>query len=93
MRAAVPTANTIYLEPDIYQPDKADEADPSIRAVERSHSPGQSDDSGPMKPENPENPAPAPAPNRTPARPTAPASPTAPVLQLALVPSRSRCSN
>jgi cation diffusion facilitator family transporter len=59
VRAAVPTAQTIYLEPDIYQPDKADQADPSIRAVERSHSPGPPDDSGPLKPENPENPAPA----------------------------------
>jgi cation diffusion facilitator family transporter len=59
VRAAVPTAQTIYLEPDIYQPDKADQADPSIRAVERSHSPAPPDDSGPQKPENPENPAPA----------------------------------
>jgi cation diffusion facilitator family transporter len=59
VRAAVPTAQTIYLEPDIYQPEKADQADPSIRAVERSHSPGPPDDSGPLKPENPENPAPA----------------------------------
>ena len=70
VRALVPTAKTIYLEPDIYQPDQADHADPSIRAVERTYSsdqpdsgqsdsPGQSDDSGPMKPSNPENPAPA----------------------------------
>ena len=70
VREAVPTAQTIYLEPDIYQPDKADQADPSIRAVERSYSPAQPDapshpdspaqpdDSGPMKPGNPENPAP-----------------------------------
>jgi cation diffusion facilitator family transporter len=71
VRAAVPTAQTIYLEPDIYQPDKADEADPSIRAVERSYSPGQSDDSGPMKSENPENPTPAT--NATPATSEAPA--------------------
>jgi cation diffusion facilitator family transporter len=59
VRAAVPIAKTIYLEPDIYQPDQADQADPSIRSAERSYSPGQSDDSGPMKPSNPENPAPA----------------------------------
>lgn len=59
VRAAVPTAKTIYLEPDIYQPDKADRADPSIRSVERSHSPAPPGDSGPLKPENPENPAPA----------------------------------
>jgi cation diffusion facilitator family transporter len=71
VRALVPTAQTIYLEPDIYQPDKADHADPSIRAVERAYSPDQSDppapseDSGPMKPGNPEKPAPA-SPNSTP---------------------------
>ena len=59
VRALVPTAKTIYLEPDIYQPDQADHADPSIRAVERSYSAARSDDSGPMTPENPENPAPA----------------------------------
>jgi cation diffusion facilitator family transporter len=58
VRAAVPTAKTIYLEPDIYQPAKADQADPSISTVQRSHS-GPPDDSGPMKPENPENPTPA----------------------------------
>src|SRR5207248_3282144 len=57
VRAAVPTAQTIYLEPDIYQPDKADQADPSIRAVERSHAPAPPDDSGPANPANPENPA------------------------------------
>jgi cation diffusion facilitator family transporter len=53
VRAAVPTAQTIYLEPDIYQPGKANQADPSIRAVERTHSPAPPDDSGPVKPENP----------------------------------------
>jgi cation diffusion facilitator family transporter len=57
VRAAVPTAQTIYLEPDIYQPDKADQADPSIRAVERTHAADEPDTSGPMKPGNPENPA------------------------------------
>jgi cation diffusion facilitator family transporter len=77
VRAAVPTAQTIYLEPDIYQPDKADQADPSIRAVERSHSPGPPDDSGPLKPENPENPAPAsgPANPENPAPASGPANP------------------
>jgi cation diffusion facilitator family transporter len=53
VRAAVPTAQTIYLEPDIYQPGKANQADPSIRAVERTHSPAPPDDSGPVKSENP----------------------------------------
>src|SRR5207248_3013261 len=47
VRAAVPTAKTIYLEPDIYQPDKADQADSSIRAVERSYSPAAPHDSRP----------------------------------------------
>lgn len=78
VRAAVPTANTIYLEPDIYQPDKADQADPSVRSVERAYSPDQPDDSGPMKPENPENPAPATSSNSTPETPATPGGPTAP---------------
>jgi cation diffusion facilitator family transporter len=37
VRAAVPIAKTIYLEPDIFHPDRADQTDPSIRAVLRSH--------------------------------------------------------
>ena len=59
VRAAVPIATTIYLEPDIYRPDLADGTDPSIRAVRRSHVPAPPGDSGPIKPGNPENPAPA----------------------------------
>src|SRR6185437_8080113 len=43
VRALVPTAKTIYLEPDINQPDQADQADPSIRAVERTYSSDQPD--------------------------------------------------
>ena len=39
VRAAVPIAKTIYLEPDIYRPGDADESDPAVRAVQRSHSP------------------------------------------------------
>jgi len=35
VRAAVPIAETIYLEPDIYRPGQADHTDPSIRAVQR----------------------------------------------------------
>jgi len=35
VRAAVPIAETIYLEPDIYRPGRADHTDPSIRAVQR----------------------------------------------------------
>jgi cation diffusion facilitator family transporter len=59
VRAAVPIAKTIYLEPDIYRPTDADHADPAVRAVQSSHSPLPPEDDGPMKPENPENPAPA----------------------------------
>ena len=62
VRTAVPIATTIYLEPDIYRPAQADESNPAIRAVQRSHSarPARRHDGGsPMKPENPENPAPA----------------------------------
>jgi cation diffusion facilitator family transporter len=59
VRAAVPIAKTIYLEPDIYRPTDADQANPAVHAVERSHSADPLEDEGPMKPENPENPAPA----------------------------------
>jgi divalent metal cation (Fe/Co/Zn/Cd) transporter len=34
VREAVPIAQTIYLEPDIYHPGRADQADPSIRAAQ-----------------------------------------------------------
>ncbi|MGD0240175.1 MAG: cation diffusion facilitator family transporter [Streptosporangiaceae bacterium] len=59
VRVAVPIAKTIYLEPDIYRPDEADQADPSIRSAQQGHSDAPPDDSGPRKPDNPENPAPA----------------------------------
>jgi cation diffusion facilitator family transporter len=36
VREAVPMAHVIYLEPDIYQESKVDQADPAIRAVRRS---------------------------------------------------------
>jgi cation diffusion facilitator family transporter len=39
VRAAVPIATTIYLEPDIYRPARVDQTDPSIRAVVRGRSP------------------------------------------------------
>ena len=58
VRAVVPIAKVIYLEPDIYRPRQADETDPSIRAVQRSHLPVPPDDAGPRKTGNPENPAP-----------------------------------
>ena len=40
VRAAVPIAKTIYLEPDIYRPSKPDHTDPSIRAVADGHTHG-----------------------------------------------------
>jgi cation diffusion facilitator family transporter len=36
IRAAVPIAETIYLEPDIYHPEQVDPADPSIAVVQRT---------------------------------------------------------
>jgi hypothetical protein len=36
IRAAVPIAETIYLEPDIYHPEQADPTDPSIAVVQRT---------------------------------------------------------
>ena len=39
VRAAVPIAKMIYLEPDIYRPLEPDRTDPSIRAVLRGRSP------------------------------------------------------
>ena len=36
VRAAVPIAETIYLEPDIYQPDMEDMTDPSVQVVQEN---------------------------------------------------------
>ena len=41
VRAALPIARVIYLEPDIYQESRADQTDPAIRVVQRAW-----DDSG-----------------------------------------------
>src|SRR5262249_31987353 len=48
VREAVPIADTIYLEPDIYSPDREDAADPSIQVVRRSRRtrPGRRPSSG-----------------------------------------------
>jgi hypothetical protein len=35
VRAAVPIAKVIYLEPDLYHASRADATDPAIRAVRR----------------------------------------------------------
>ena len=49
VREAVPIADTIYLEPDIYTPAREDATDPSIEVVRRSRRtrPGQRPSSGP----------------------------------------------
>ena len=39
VRTAVPIATTIYLEPDLYRPARADGTDPSIRAAQRPRPP------------------------------------------------------
>jgi divalent metal cation (Fe/Co/Zn/Cd) transporter len=36
VRAAVPIAELIYLEPDLYQESRADETDPAVRAARRA---------------------------------------------------------
>ena len=40
VRAAVPLDAVIYLEPDLYQPDLADAADPAIRSAQHPGEPG-----------------------------------------------------
>ena len=39
VRAAVPIATTIFLEPDLYHPGQADQADPSVRSAQRGRRP------------------------------------------------------
>jgi hypothetical protein len=39
IRAAVPIAETIYLEPDIYHESSVDSADPSVRAAQTAPHP------------------------------------------------------
>ena len=67
-REAVPLALTIYLEPDIYRPTEADQSDPAIRSVQRSHAPVPPSADGSPSPDgsppaDPENPAPQPSPS------------------------------
>jgi hypothetical protein len=56
VRAAVPVATTIYLEPDIYRPQEADRTDPSIRAVLHSRPSRPPRRDRPGNPGNPGNP-------------------------------------
>jgi cation diffusion facilitator family transporter len=68
VRAAVPIAETIYLEPDLYRPSLADQADPSIRAAQRGRG---------ISPRN-RPPADPPAPDRPSVPPADPAAPERP---------------
>jgi len=56
VRAAVPIARTIYLEPDIYRPAKADQTDPSVSTVLRSRPPQPARRERPAGPAVPEAP-------------------------------------
>jgi cation diffusion facilitator family transporter len=72
IRSAVPAARTIYLEPDIYHPGRADRDNPSIRAARQSrprpaHRQGQAS----RAPRTP-------APQKPPDSPAPPDSPTPP---------------
>ncbi len=62
VRAAVPIANVIYLEPDLYHPSRADQADPSVRSAQRGRSSrrnqaGPADQTGPAGQTGPADPA------------------------------------
>ena len=70
VRAAVPIAELIYLEPDVYQDSRADLTDPAVRAARRS-SPGP-------VPRSSEAPAPRSSPGPVPRSSEAPAPRTSP---------------
>ena len=55
VRAAVPIADVIYLEPDLYQEAKADETDPAIRVVQRAleHTAERGEEPAPSQPGSP----------------------------------------
>ena len=69
VRASVPIATTIYLEPDIYRPLKADQTDPSIRTVMNSRP------SRPTRRDRPPDPQPDRPPDPQPETPREPQSP------------------
>ncbi|MEP7024851.1 MAG: cation diffusion facilitator family transporter [Actinomycetota bacterium] len=70
VRAAVPIAEVIYIEPDLYRADDADEADPSIRAAlrEPGEVPGDLTPAQRAEPAEPAEPA-GPAESAEPAEP------------------------
>jgi cation diffusion facilitator family transporter len=53
VREAVPIAKTIYLEPDIYRPQRADQTDPSIRTVTNGRPPRPPRRARPKSPKDP----------------------------------------
>jgi cation diffusion facilitator family transporter len=82
VRAAVPIAQTIYLEPDLYRPSRADQTDPSIRAAQRGRMsrPTRRVSLGETTPQTPPRPpatggSPPPVPPGPPAREGLPVSP------------------
>jgi cation diffusion facilitator family transporter len=83
VRAAVPIAKTIYLEPDIYHPAQADHTDPSIQAAQADHThpahpkastPPEAPTSAPPPATSSPDPTPSPDP-RIPTDPTPPRDP------------------
>ena len=78
VRAALPMAEVIYLEPDIYQESKADQTDPAIRTVSRAWGEYTGPDgprgTGPQPTTAPADERPQPAPRGS-ARPRLPGSP------------------
>jgi cation diffusion facilitator family transporter len=79
VRAAVPIAKTIYLEPDIYRPAQADHTDPSIRAAQDAHThPAPPEPPAPPR-DTPPSPEPTPSPEpATPPRNPPPRNPPHP---------------
>ncbi len=75
VRAAVPIAQVIYLEPDIYRPSQVDQTDPSIRSVLRNRPPRPPRRPRPTTPSTSTDPQPLPAPQPTSQLPAAPAQP------------------
>jgi cation diffusion facilitator family transporter len=77
VRAALPIAKVIYLEPDIYRPSQVDHTDPSITAVVRHRPPLPPRRPTPHTPATPDNLS-TPATPNTPSTPATPNTPNAP---------------
>jgi cation diffusion facilitator family transporter len=57
IRAAVPIAEHIFLEPDIYQPGRLDQSDPAVRAAQRGLPPEDGEDGEDGDPQDTAGPA------------------------------------